>query len=114
MWSAMFSAVAPSPGSRKLLVMTTSGRCRRTDAVMACRRGTPYSSTPSGRRRKSISLTPTMRQDSTCSAPRGGRAQAPPQRPAVLDHAIGQAQEVDLADADDAAGLHLLGLTERS
>ena len=41
------------------MVMTTSGRWRRRAAARSRRSGTPYSTSPSGKSRKSTSLTPT-------------------------------------------------------
>ena len=72
MWSAWLR-LRPPQVSRKLPVITMSGRCRRTSRAIAARSGTPYSRTPSGRPRKSTVGTPTIRADSTCSASRTRR-----------------------------------------
>ncbi len=69
MWSAWLR-LRPPQVSRKLPVITISGRWRRTSAARRRRIGTPYSRMPSGWRRKSTVSTPTMRADSTCSASR--------------------------------------------
>ncbi len=57
MWSAWLSIVPPQV-SRKLLVITISGRCRRTTAQIARRSATPYSRTPSGSPRNSTVVDP--------------------------------------------------------
>ncbi len=75
MWSAWFR-LRPPQVSRKLLVITISGWCRRTTAQIARRSGTPYSSTPSGRPRKSTTSTPTISAEATCSDSRTRRASA--------------------------------------
>ena len=72
MWSAWLR-FAPPQVSRKLPVMTISGRCRRTDAVITSRRATPYSSTPSGWPRNSTASTPTTSADRRCSSSRTWR-----------------------------------------
>ena len=68
MWSAWLR-LRPPQVSRKLLVITISGRCRRT----------------------------TSRDRAA-------------QRDAVLQDPVGQAEELDLVDADDPRRLDLLGL----
>ena len=45
--------------------------------------------------------------------PADGRGDRPAQRHAVLQDAVGQAEEVDRVDADDPRGLDLLGLADR-
>lgn len=71
MWSAWLGNVPPYV-SRKLLVITTSGRCRRTARAMSRRSGSPYSTTPSGCPRNSTVSTPTTRAEAICSASRSG------------------------------------------
>ena len=70
MWSAWFRFCPPQV-SRKLLVITISGRCCRTAAQIARRNATPYSSTPSGRPRKSTVLDPDDPGRARPARPRG-------------------------------------------